>query len=138
MYMEIIKFGTYGIQRGTQVRTPTSNIDELFEYLQKEYGKCIGNLFVVTESNSEKLKVGWGFKKICPHGDLYYGTKMETEETWVLLFDKRDHVIITKHYYNLETKKSGLRINTEHLISIHDGKQICMNIGSNKFYYENE
>lgn len=80
----------------------TDNIAKLFRSLQKEYGRCVSNMYCDTpEAMSDTGKapaIGWVFQKI----DHYEDTgEPYLKETWVSLHDAPTTVTKTPHYHEV-------------------------------------
>lgn len=66
----------------------TDDIKRLFKSLQKEYGRCVGHIYLDTKDGNTK-KCGWVFSKKIKHEDC---KKEYVREVWVELFDKYEEV----------------------------------------------
>lgn len=85
---------TYSIE-GT-VFEDMKTVGEVFGWLVREYGRCIGKVYFDSETGPPK-HVGWVFQK----RDRYEDTREPyLLETWVTLLAK-DETVMTREYVNL-------------------------------------
>lgn len=72
-------------------------IGKLFTSLQKEYGRCVGNMYVDTMDGDAK-KIGWVFEKKEQYTDC---NEYFIRETWVTLHKRLPEKSI-EYFYNYE------------------------------------
>lgn len=75
----------------------TSDAGKLFRTLQREYGRCVGSVYIDTAEGNTK-RVGWMFQKTERYEDT---GEPWTREVWVTLHDAKDTVVRTHHYHEL-------------------------------------
>jgi len=75
----------------------TDNIKELFQNLQREYGKCVSKIYI-DDANGKAQAIGWVFEKKQKYTDCdeYY-----LAETWVELHEQEPDKTIKYHYHYL-------------------------------------
>ncbi len=74
--------------------TALVNIHKMFKYFQKEYGRCVGKMFIdKADKNKGSDHVGWVFQKRRMYDDC---KETYLSETWVSLSTK----IVTPTVYN--------------------------------------
>ena len=83
---ECCMYGDSGIYE-----TNIDDIGKLFERSQKEFGRCIGKVYVDQEETT--MAVGWVFQKKQLYGDV---AENYLQETWVTLYERPDTVM---HHY---------------------------------------
>jgi len=71
----------------------TDNTGELYKSLVKEYGRCIGKIYIDTAEGVKS--VGWVFQKKCKYDDC---NKYYLQEVWVTLYKKEDTIIKNYKY----------------------------------------
>lgn len=74
----------------------TDNIKELFQSMQREYGRCTGKIYI----DPDATPIGWVFEKKLQYEDT---KEFYTREVWVTLLDEPDTVTRTHHYHKLES-----------------------------------
>ena len=77
----------------------TENIKDLFNSLQREFGRCVGSVYI--DKNNKQLKVGWIFEKKIGHRHGYHFSKPYIQETWVILHKDEPTTKTTYHYMEL-------------------------------------
>ncbi len=70
----------------------TENIKELFQSLQKEYGRCVSKMYI--DPNSQQI--GWVFEKRIKYEDC---NEYFIQETWIELHKSQPDHLITNHYH---------------------------------------
>lgn len=83
----------------------TDDPGELFRALRREYGRCIGKVYVDDRSGDPALvrAVGWVFVKRMRYEDARPGDPDPTylREVWVTLHDAPDTVTRERHYHTI-------------------------------------
>ena len=74
--------------------TFTDNKGQLFKALQKEYGRCVGKMYV--DKENKVYQCGWVFEKIKQYDDT---NEKYIAETWVSLHDREDTITRTEHLH---------------------------------------
>ncbi len=78
--------------------TRFDNTGELYKFLQKEYGRCSGKVYI-DKDDREGIAVGWVFEKIAKYEDTHEPFKLET---WVTLHEKQP--ITRREIFPMEIK----------------------------------
>jgi hypothetical protein len=94
----------YRIHDTDVYETHHNNIKDLFKSLQKEYGRCMGKIFVDRYDGllgDTAVQVGWIFEKKVKYDDTdaYF-----TQATWVAVHTKEPEHITKNHYYKFGGK----------------------------------
>lgn len=74
----------------------TDDAGELYRSMLREYGRCIGKVYVDTDGRT--LHVGWIFQSREKYEDI---NETYLREVWVTLHDEPDTVRRTSHYHAL-------------------------------------
>lgn len=75
----------------------TDNLKTLFQYYQREYGRCVSSVYVDTIEGKAK-KIGWVFEQKARYEDT---GEFYIRETWVTLHEKMPERKTTYHYLNM-------------------------------------
>lgn len=75
---------------GEPQRAFTDNVGELFRCLQREYGRCVGKVYV-----GKGTPVGWVFQKKTEYTDC---PETYLQEVWVTLHEKLPERKVKYHY----------------------------------------
>lgn len=76
----------------------TDDAGKLFRTLQREYGKCIGSVYVDGEGGKPQ-KIGWVFQKRAKYEDT---KESYLQEVWITLHTAKDTVTREEHYHILK------------------------------------
>jgi len=86
----------YIFGRSTIYESGYNNPGDLFRELQREYGRCVGRVYV-DSPDGQAIPVGWSFIKRVRYPD---SPPTYLREVWVLLYKKPPTVERTYHYYS--------------------------------------
>jgi hypothetical protein len=75
----------------------TDEPGKLYRHCMKEYGRCIGRMYIDTEAGTKAI--GWVFQKRQKYDDC---KKTFLLETWVTLHDSEPDRTIKHHYHFLK------------------------------------
>ena len=78
--------------------TFTDDVGELFQSLQKEYGKCVSKLYMEPE-----IQIGWVFEKRQKYTDC---DETYLQSTWVSVYDKEPETTVKHFYHNFDGKEN--------------------------------
>ena len=82
--------------------TYTDDAGELYRDMVREYGRCIGKVYVDRDDGGQ-IHVGWIFQK----RDRYEDTgETYLREVWVTVHEEPDTVTRTRHYRALDRRQS--------------------------------
>lgn len=98
---EVFINGTKGYQFGESgiYEAYTDDIGKLFRSMQKEYGRCIGKVYIDTKDEKAHT-IGWVFSKRMKYEDARDNSpdSFYTREVWVTLHEKPDTITRTRHF----------------------------------------
>lgn len=84
----------YGLGKSGLYEPFTDNIGKLFKSYQREFGRCIGKVYIDTPEGNAR-QIGWVFEKSMKYEDC---DKYYLQQTWVTLYEDKPEVKTTHHY----------------------------------------
>lgn len=94
---QVNKTERYGLSDTEYHETKYDNTSELYRALVKEYGRCIGRLYVDMKDDSTK-HIGWVFVKRMRYDDV---PETFLCETWVSIYTEKPRAVMIEKFAEL-------------------------------------